>query len=68
MQLNMPHQYKERTITVYCNKGDSQKNYLEGNSLRKTEEEESTYCMIPLMESSTNADETIVTESRLIVA
>lgn len=52
MQLNMPHQYKERTITVYCNKGDSQKNYLEGNSLRKTEEEESTYCMIPLIENA----------------
>ena len=36
MQLNMPHQYKERTITVYCNKGDSQKNYFEESTLTDT--------------------------------
>lgn len=48
IQLNMPHQEKEKDYCMYCNIGESQNNYLEGNSHSKTEEK-STYSMIPFI-------------------
>ena len=55
---------KINEVVICYNTHELLNNYSEW----KKADKERTYCMIPLMESSTNADETIVTESRLMVA